>query len=179
MSEEVCRREEFFVFEFCNYNYTLDELARGKHGGNCKRDNQAFAASLSDEWFGRQVILSGRCHSQQDRFLSKQQQRTHPQVQLLCQGRANTHRQRPHLSPLQLRLQDIRYMPTYPGLAYLKLALQNDFSYVIFDFSGSGISEGRYVSLGTCSYMQGSRILLGIRFVSSDKLCEEKYSVEC
>lgn len=34
------------------------------------------------------------------------------------------------------------------GLCYLRLAIENDFGYLLFDFSGSGLSEGRYVSLG-------------------------------
>ena len=28
------------------------------------------------------------------------------------------------------------------------MAISNKFSYVVFDFAGSGISEGKYVSLG-------------------------------
>lgn len=34
------------------------------------------------------------------------------------------------------------------GLSYLKLAIEHEFNYVLFDFSGSGLSEGRYISLG-------------------------------
>jgi hypothetical protein len=30
----------------------------------------------------------------------------------------------------------------------MKMAIMNLFSYVIFDFAGSGLSEGKYVSLG-------------------------------
>jgi len=36
----------------------------------------------------------------------------------------------------------------YKGLTYLKLAIENDFNYVIFDFAGCGLSGGDYVSLG-------------------------------
>jgi alpha/beta superfamily hydrolase len=36
----------------------------------------------------------------------------------------------------------------YSGLAYLRLAIENGFNYLLFDFSGSGLSEGKYVSLG-------------------------------
>ena len=35
------------------------------------------------------------------------------------------------------------------GLSYLKMAIQNDFAYVVFDFTGSGLSDGKHVSLGT------------------------------
>lgn len=30
----------------------------------------------------------------------------------------------------------------------MKLAILNGFSYVVFDFAGSGVSQGKYVSLG-------------------------------
>ena len=30
----------------------------------------------------------------------------------------------------------------------MKMAIANQFAYVVFDFAGSGISEGKYVSLG-------------------------------
>ena len=35
------------------------------------------------------------------------------------------------------------------GLTYLKKAIENNFAYVVFDFTGSGLSDGKYVSLGT------------------------------
>ena len=35
------------------------------------------------------------------------------------------------------------------GLNYLSFAIKNDLSYVIFDFAGSGNSEGKFISLGT------------------------------
>lgn len=34
------------------------------------------------------------------------------------------------------------------GLAYLKMSILNNFSYFVFDFAGSGLSDGRYISLG-------------------------------
>lgn len=37
----------------------------------------------------------------------------------------------------------------------MKLALNNQFSYVIFDFAGSGLSEGKYVSLGNIVFKLG------------------------
>lgn len=40
------------------------------------------------------------------------------------------------------------------GLAYMKMAISHGFSYLIFDFAGSGLSEGNYVSLGTFSLIQ-------------------------
>jgi hypothetical protein len=30
----------------------------------------------------------------------------------------------------------------------MRMAIDNLFSYVVFDFAGSGLSEGKYVSLG-------------------------------
>ena len=63
----------------------------------------------------------------------------------------------------------------YVGLAYLRLALENEFNYLVFDFSGSGLSDGKFVSLGTKLYMQQSRILLGLRSRNSDKLYQEKH----
>ena len=35
------------------------------------------------------------------------------------------------------------------------MAIANGFSYVIFDFAGSGLSEGKYVSLGNYFVMKG------------------------
>jgi len=35
------------------------------------------------------------------------------------------------------------------GLSYLHKAIQLDFIYVVFDFAGSGVSDGKYISLGT------------------------------
>jgi hypothetical protein len=34
------------------------------------------------------------------------------------------------------------------------MAIANQFSYVVFDFAGSGLSEGKYVSLGKPHNMQ-------------------------
>lgn len=36
----------------------------------------------------------------------------------------------------------------------MKMAIANGFSYVIFDFAGSGLSEGKYVSLGNYFVMK-------------------------
>jgi hypothetical protein len=42
----------------------------------------------------------------------------------------------------------------YVGQSYLKEAISNGFSLVLFDFAGSGNSEGDYVSLGTFALTQ-------------------------
>ena len=34
------------------------------------------------------------------------------------------------------------------------MAIEHGFSYLIFDFSGSGMSDGRYISLGTHALIQ-------------------------
>jgi len=67
-------------------------------------------------------------------------------------------------------MQNIGYFIWYIGLTYLRLAIENDFNYLIFDFSGSGLSEGNYISLGMYSYMQQFRVPLGLRSRYSDKI---------
>ena len=48
-------------------------------------------------------------------------------------------------------IQDVEFKVTITfmlGLAYLKMSILNNFSYFVFDFAGSGLSDGRYISLG-------------------------------
>jgi hypothetical protein len=62
------------------------------------------------------------------------------------------------------RLEGKRWITS--GFTYLKLAIEHDFSYLLFDFSGSGLSEGKYVSLGRVGFIQQFRILLGLRSIN-------------
>jgi predicted acyl esterase len=43
---------------------------------------------------------------------------------------------------------------SYIGQTYLKEAVANGFALVLFDFAGSGNSEGEYISLGTRRLIQ-------------------------
>ena len=48
----------------------------------------------------------------------------------------------------QQRVKDLRYVLSYSGLDLVKYILPFGWSMAIFDYRGSGVSEGDYTSMG-------------------------------